>query len=59
MLLPRTESVLRRKIVFAHRDIQKVLEAIQNKKKFVMMTGLMPTGKFHIGHMLVAQQMIF
>ncbi len=24
-----------------------------------MMTGLMPTGKFHIGHMLLAQQMIF
>jgi tryptophanyl-tRNA synthetase len=23
------------------------------------MTGLMPTGKFHIGHMLLAQQMIF
>lgn len=54
------ENVLfRRKIIFAHRDIQRVLEAIQNKKKFVMMTGLMPTGKFHIGHMLVAQQMIF
>ena len=24
-----------------------------------MMTGLMPTGKFHIGHMILAQQMIF
>ena len=54
------ENVLfRRKIVFAHRDIQKILEAIKEKKKFVMMTGLMPTGKFHIGHMILAQQMIF
>ena len=54
------ENVLfRRKVVFAHRDIQRILEAIQKKKKFVMMTGLMPTGKFHIGHMLVAQQFIF
>jgi len=51
--------LFRRKIVFAHRDIQRILEAIKNKKKFVMMTGLMPTGKFHIGHMLLAQQMIF
>jgi tryptophanyl-tRNA synthetase len=24
-----------------------------------MMTGLMPTGKFHIGHMLLAQQFVF
>jgi len=48
-----------RKVIFAHRDIQRVLEAAKNKKKFVMMTGLMPTGKMHIGHMILAQQMIF
>lgn len=51
--------LFRRKIVFAHRDIQQILESIKNKKRFVMMTGLMPTGKFHLGHMLVAQQMVF
>jgi len=51
--------LFRRKVVFAHRDIQRILDAIKNKKKFVMMTGLMPSGKFHLGHMLVAQQMIF
>ena len=51
--------LFRRGIIFAHRDIQRVLEAVKNKKPFVMMTGLMPTGKFHIGHMIVAQQMIF
>ncbi len=55
-----TDNVLfRRNIVFAHRDIQRILEAIRDKKPFVMMTGLMPTGKFHLGHMLIAQQMIF
>jgi len=54
------ENVLfRRNVIFGHRDIQKILEAIKNKKKFVMMTGLMPTGKFHLGHMILAQQMIF
>ena len=51
--------LFRRKIVFAHRDFEKILEAMKNKKKFVMMTGLMPSGKFHFGHMLVAQQIIF
>lgn len=50
--------LFRRKVVFAHRDIQRILEAIKEKKPFVMMTGLMPTGKFHIGHMLLVQQMI-
>jgi len=51
--------LFRRKVVFAHRDFERILEAIKNKKKFVMMTGLMPTGKFHLGHMLLAQQMVF
>lgn len=54
------ENILfRRKVVFAHRDFEKILEAIKNKKKFIMMTGLMPSGDFHLGHMLLAQQMIF
>ena len=51
--------LFRRKVIFAHRDFQRILEAIKNKKPFVMMTGLMPSGKMHLGHMLVAQQMIF
>ena len=51
--------LFRRKVVFAHRDFDKILECIKNKKKFVMMTGLMPSGKFHLGHMLLAQQMVF
>lgn len=51
--------LFKRGIVFAHRDIQRILDAVKNKKKFVMMTGLMPSGKFHFGHALVVQQMIF
>jgi len=54
------KSILfRRKIVFAHRDIQQILEAVKSKKKFVVMTGLMPTGKFHIGHLILIQQLVF
>jgi len=54
------ENILfKRKIVFAQRDFDRILSAIKNKKKFVMMTGLMPSGKFHLGHAILAQQMIF
>ena len=51
--------LFRRGIIFAHRDFSRILEAIQNKKPFVMMTGLMPSGKFHFGHKMVADQIIF
>ncbi|MBT6744743.1 tryptophan--tRNA ligase [Candidatus Woesearchaeota archaeon] len=60
--LPETfqKNVLfRREIIFAHRDFKQIVEAVQKKKTFVMMTGLMPSGKFHFGHKLVADQIIF
>ena len=54
------ENVLfRRGIVFAHRDFERIIDAVRGRKPFVMMTGLMPSGKFHLGHMILALQMVF
>lgn len=53
------ELLFRRKIIFAHRDFERILDAIKKNKKFVMMTGLMPTGKFHLGHAMLAKQFVF
>ncbi|MAF50594.1 MAG: tryptophan--tRNA ligase [Nanoarchaeota archaeon] len=50
--------LFRRNIIFAHRDFERILDCIKNKKKFVMMTGLMPSGKFHLGHKMLADQII-
>jgi len=51
--------LFRRGIIYAHRDLDKIINAYKNKKPFAMMTGLMPSGKFHFGHKLVADQMLF
>jgi tryptophanyl-tRNA synthetase len=51
--------LFRRGIIYANRDFDRILESIEKKKPFVMMTGLMPSGKFHFGHKLVADQIIF
>ncbi len=48
-----------RGVVYGQRDFSRIAEAIAKKKKFVMMTGLMPSGKFHLGHKIVADQIIF
>jgi tryptophanyl-tRNA synthetase len=53
------EILFRRGIIFAHRDFQNILNTIKSKKKFVMMTGLMPSGKFHFGHAVLAKQFPF
>lgn len=49
---------MRRGGVFGHKDFGPIAKAIKEKKRFVMMTGLMPSGNFHFGHKLVADQII-
>ncbi|MCD6590410.1 MAG: tryptophan--tRNA ligase [Candidatus Aenigmarchaeota archaeon] len=51
--------LMKRGIIFGHRDFERILEAIEKKKEFAMMTGLMPSGKFHLGHKLLADQIIY
>ena len=50
---------IRRGIIFGHRDFKKIAETILKKKPYIMMTGLMPSGKFHLGHKMVADQIIW
>jgi tryptophanyl-tRNA synthetase len=50
---------IRRGIIFGHRDFGKIADAITKKKRFAMMTGLMPSGRFHLGHKMVADEMIW
>jgi len=51
--------LFRRNLIFAHRDFNRIIDAIKKKQPFVMMTGLMPSGKFHFGHKMVVDQIIF
>ncbi|MFH0836955.1 MAG: tryptophan--tRNA ligase [Candidatus Aenigmatarchaeota archaeon] len=51
--------LFRRGVVYGQRDFGRIADAIANKKNFVMMTGLMPSGKFHFGHKLVADQILY
>lgn len=57
---PFSDFVLfRRNIIFAHRDFGQIVKAVQEKKEFALLTGLMPSGKFHFGHKLVIDQIVF
>ena len=46
----------RRGVVFAHRDLDTVLEAKRKGDPFGVLTGLMPSGKMHLGHSMVIDQ---
>jgi tryptophanyl-tRNA synthetase len=57
--VPDPHILMRRGIVFGHRDFGRILDTARRKKPFAMMTGLMPSGKFHLGHRALAEQFIY
>ena len=46
----------RRDLVFAHRDLDVPLSAAERGDPFGVLTGLMPSGKMHLGHTMVIEQ---
>jgi tryptophanyl-tRNA synthetase len=50
---------IKRGLVLGHKDFNKIHEAITKKKQFAILTGLMPSGIFHFGHMSVINQVIY
>jgi len=57
--IPDPSLYMRRGVIFGHRDFGRVAERIRKKKPFIMLTGLMPSGKFHLGHKMVADEFIY
>lgn len=47
----RVHRLLRRNLVFAHRDIESILECLRRNEKFFLYTGRGPSSRsMHIGH---------
>jgi len=57
--LPHPHRLLRRGIVFGHRDFESIHDAILSKKPWAILTGLMPSGKMHLGHKMVIDEVIY
>jgi len=57
--IPGPLIYMRRGMMFGHRDFGRILDAMAKKKPFVMMTGLMPSGKFHLGHKMLADEIVY
>ena len=56
MDIPNPSMLHRRGIIFAQRDLDVVLDAARNKNPFGVLTGLMPSGRMHLGHSMVIEQ---
>ncbi|HID27219.1 MAG TPA: tryptophan--tRNA ligase [Methanosarcinales archaeon] len=57
--LPKAHRFHRRKIIFGHRGYDLILSAIKNKKPWAVLSGFMPSGKVHLGHKMVMEEIIW
>ncbi len=57
--LPKQHHLLRRGIIFGHRGFKQIHDAILSKKPWAILTGLMPSGKMHLGHKMVIDEVIY
>ncbi|MCX6682715.1 MAG: tryptophan--tRNA ligase [Methanoregula sp.] len=57
--LPEIPYFMRRGIVLGHRDYRQIASAIRNKLPFHVLTGFMPSGHPHLGHLMVMKEVVW
>ncbi|WP_058366285.1 tryptophan--tRNA ligase [Haloparvum sedimenti] len=57
--VPNPHYLMRRGVIFGHREYDAVAKAMANDEPFAALSGFMPTGDPHIGHKLVFDELIW
>ncbi|MEF8902061.1 MAG: tryptophan--tRNA ligase, partial [Halovenus sp.] len=57
--VPDPHYLMRRGVIFGHRDYRDVARAMRADEPFAALSGFMPTGDPHIGHKLVFDEIIW
>jgi len=57
--LPEAQRLFRRGVIFGHRDFGLIAEAVARKEPFCVLTGLVPSGKMHLGHKMVIDEVMY
>ena len=57
--VPNPHYLMRRGVIFGHREYRPVARAMRDDDPFGVLSGFMPTGDPHIGHKLVFDEIIW
>jgi len=57
--IPNPSAAMRRGVIFGHRDFDCVLDAMKSGQEFAVMSGIKPTGEFHLGTLQTAREVIY
>jgi tryptophanyl-tRNA synthetase len=58
-MLPEVPYFMKRGIVIGHRDYTPIAGCIRDKKPFHILTGFMPSGHPHLGHLMVMKEVVW
>ena len=58
-ILPRVPPFISRGVVVGHRDYRTIAEAIRDRRPFHVLTGFMPSGHPHLGHLMVMKEVVW
>jgi tryptophanyl-tRNA synthetase len=50
---------MRRGVVFGHRDFERILNAMKKHEEFAVLSGIKPSGEFHLGTLMTAKEIIY
>lgn len=57
--IPSLHKLIRRGVIFAHRDYERIVEAMKRKEAFAVMSGFMPSGEIHFGHKMTMDEIVW
>jgi tryptophanyl-tRNA synthetase len=57
--MPNPSMYMRRGIIFGHRDFDRILKAARKHEEFAVLSGIKPTGEFHLGTLMTAKEIIY
>ena len=58
-LIDKPHRYMTRGIIFGHRDFDKFWKLYREGRRVAILTGFMPSGRFHIGHKMVVEQLVY
>ncbi len=57
--VPNPNRLMRRGVIFGHRDYDRIVDAMIEKKPWAVMSGFMPSGMPHFGHKMTMDEIIW
>ncbi len=57
--IPNPHPLMKRGVIFGHRDYERIVDAIERGEDWAVMSGFMPSGLPHLGHKMTMDEIVW